>query len=79
MDNKELVWKQTLDNKYRCYVERKDSHNGVLKIDTMAGQNLYSNDVTISFGGTFGPDFLDVEQWQQTCIEFVDSLPSTFQ
>lgn len=73
MDNSNIVWKNRVDEKYDCYVERKDSHNGVLKVD-LNGENLLSKDVPISYGAAFGPDVSDVNDWSEQVIDFIDGL-----
>ena len=71
------IWRNRIDNKYDVYVERVlgDAYKGILKVD-LEGNNLFSKDVSISYGGPFGPDAGDVNQWADWACEFVDSLTS---
>lgn len=69
------VWSNQVDKKYDCRVERdpNDSHKGVLKLE-LNGVSLKSKEVTISYGGPFGPDAGDVNEWCGQCIEWVDAI-----
>lgn len=70
----ELVWEAFLDRRYQCEVERTSQYTGVLKIyDTLnEKKELFSKEVTLSYGAVFGPDVDDVSVWQDTVVDFID-------
>ena len=67
----DVIWDVKLDGVYRCYVERVNTHNGVLRITDEAGKELFKKDVGLSFGAVFGPDVSDVAYWQSLCEEAI--------
>lgn len=75
-DNKvDYVWEARLDNKYHCTVTRVSERKGQLKIVAQENQEVLLNkEVGLSYGAIFGPDMDDVMDWEQICIETVDSL-----
>lgn len=69
----DVVWDCSLDDKYRCVVERIDHYNGTLKMYDYDGKKLLLEErVGLSYGALFGPDVADVAVWQQRCIEEAD-------
>jgi hypothetical protein len=72
----ELVWSNTLDERYECKVSRNSYYSGQLKIfDTQLKKYLYDEEVRLSYGASFGPDALDVEDWMNKIEEIVDDVP----
>lgn len=71
------VWTNQVDKKYDVYVERitGETHKGNLKIE-LNGEILHREPVVIMFGGPFGPDAQDVDDWCNKCIKFVDARES---
>lgn len=68
-----IVWEAKLDQIYQCKTERTGESTGILKIEE-DDRVLFEKPVTLSFGALFGPDIADVQEWEQTCIDFVDEL-----
>lgn len=69
-----IVWESELDNQYDCKVIRIDEYNGTLTVVNKAeGNVLLCEAVTLSFGAPFGPDTLDVLNWQDRCVQAVDA------
>lgn len=69
-----IVWESDLDNQYTCKVTRIDESNGTLTVvDKAEGNVLLCEAVTLSYGSVFGPDPIDVLDWQDRCIRVVDA------
>lgn len=71
MDEKNVVWKSTLDGRYEVAVTRTASFQGELTLSE-AGQVLFRQPVGLMYGAIFGPDVGDVEAWQEIAVYFVD-------
>jgi hypothetical protein len=72
----EIIWSNILDERYECKVSRNSHYSGQLTIfDNQLKKFLYDEEVRLSFGATFGPDALDVNEWQDKIIEIVDGVP----
>lgn len=68
----DLVWANEVDGKYQCRVMRGvDRHKGELSV-RLGGEVLASKEVTIAYGGPFGPDAADENAWCAWCIEVAD-------
>lgn len=79
----ENLWYNTLEgtyrhHTYRCYVSRSvsDTHKGLLEITDADGRMIFSEDITISYGGPFGPDVGDIDLWNGKFIKFIDQHES---
>ncbi len=70
----DALWEADLDDIYHCEVTRKTASLGVLRI-TKGSETLLEKEVSLAYGAAFGPDIDDVMQWQNDCLDFVDSLP----
>lgn len=69
----EVIWRGTLDGRYRCEVERIGKYDGNLTItDTESNKVLHSETVSLMYGAEFGPDHDDVTAWQDICESVVD-------
>ena len=73
--SEEIVWDATLDERYECKVLRTSYHSGRLQVfDNQQKKSLWNEKVCLSFGATFGPDSLDVVEWQNKVMEIVNGL-----
>lgn len=72
----QCVWNAMLDDKYDCTVMRTvmrtGDYTGVLTIKEN-DETLFTKDVELSYNAQFGPDALDVMDWQNMIVEFIDS------
>jgi hypothetical protein len=69
----EIIWNATLDERYECKVLRNSYYSGQLQVfDNQQKKSLYDEEVRLSFGATFGPDVLDVVEWQNKVMEIVN-------
>lgn len=71
-----IIWANKVDKKYEVIVRRNenDTHRGTL-IMVVEGKEL-RQEVTISYGGPFGPDAGDVSRWCDIACDFVDKVLS---
>ena len=68
-----IIWDAELDNRYKCTVKRLDERKAVLTVvDTTNEETLLDREVGLSYGAMFGPDMMDVADWQTMIIEAVD-------
>jgi hypothetical protein len=71
-----LVWYSILDDKYVVTVTRPedpcDDYKGTFEIFDAEGKQLHSEQVGLAYGARFGPDMMDVDDWQNKTIEFID-------
>jgi len=67
------VWEATLDEIYHCTVERLNEYQGVLTIKKN-NTRIYSTAVHLSYGAVFGPDVMDIAEWESICVNYVDNL-----
>ena len=71
--NEQIIWTATLDDRYECNVTRNSHYSGQLKVfDNQEKKYLYDEEVRLSYGATFGPDAVDVVEWQDKVVEIVD-------
>ncbi len=70
-----IVWTSNLDSKYEVTVTRTDGYQGELTISE-GDLVLHRESVGLSYGATFGPDTMDVAEWQRIAVEFVDGQKS---
>lgn len=69
MNNK--IWKDVLDKKYPTYVERLEPYKGELVI--MDGdKEIYRRPINISYDAKFGPDVMDISEWENMVAKFID-------
>jgi hypothetical protein len=68
-----IVWKATIDLIYTCRVRDIDDYWGILEI-IKENEMLFSKAVQYYRKPIFGPDLDDVMDWENICIDFVDSL-----
>jgi hypothetical protein len=69
-----MIWESDLDDKYKCTVERTSERTGLLRVvETGTSRVLLEKQVGLSYGAQFGPDMADVAEWQELCVEAVDS------
>jgi len=69
----ELIWENTLDDRYECKVTRNSEYSGQLKVlDTETNQILLDEEVRLSYGAAFGPDSFDIEDWCGKIVKVVD-------
>jgi hypothetical protein len=69
----EIIWENTLDQRYKCTVTRNSQYSGQLKIlDEDLNKVLCDEEVRLSYGASFGPDVADVRDWEDRIIQIVD-------
>ena len=70
-----LVWRSKLDDRYLIEVHRADNYNGKLFVfdHNRNDQEIFSMDVGLSYGATFGPGVADVQEWQEKVLDFIDN------
>lgn len=67
------VWTATVDGRYECRVLRTESYRGELLVrDKATGEERTIKPVTLSFDALFGPDVMDVADWQDAALTFID-------
>ena len=67
------IWEAELDNQYSCKVTRTDNSTGVLSvIDNNTGNELLNETVNLSYDALFGPDILDIMEWENRIIAVID-------
>jgi hypothetical protein len=69
--NEQIIWKSTLDNRYAIQVVRVAPYRGKLVIRE-ADEEIFSQQVALSYGATFGPDVSDIADWQEIVLNFID-------
>ena len=71
----DTVWMSKLDEKYDCRVTRTGERTGILTMINLEDATvLVDREVGLSYGAKFGPDFADVQQWQDICVEAVEKI-----
>ena len=69
----DIIWENTLDNRYICSVIRINKRGGNLRIvENSTGRELLNQDVGLLYGAQFGPDIEDVNKWQSICTAVVN-------
>ncbi len=70
----ETIWQAKLDDRYDCLVTRVNEAHGQLTVtDNTDKKVLLEREVTLAYGAQFGPDVDDVADWEEWCIQTVDS------
>ena len=67
-----VIWESRLDNKFDVRVIRESASKGNLVVE-LNGDRLYSKEVYLSYGATFGPDISDIGDWQKTAADYIDN------
>jgi hypothetical protein len=70
--NEQIIWESTLDNRYAIQVVRVAPYEGKLAIRE-ADEEIFSQQVALSYGATFGPDVSDIADWQEIVLGFIDN------
>ena len=73
--NSQPIWEVTLDQglfKARVNTYLDNSYLGVLTLEDKEGRRLFSKEVSVSYGAPMGPDALDVNQWVNQTITWID-------
>ena len=68
----QIIWESTLDNRYAIQVVRVAPYLGKLVIRE-ADEEIFSQQVGLSYGATFGPDVSDIADWQEIVLGFIDN------
>jgi hypothetical protein len=72
--SKEIVWKSTLDDKYECIVKRSEKKCGRLIVtNTETKEIILDKEVDLSYGAQFGPDIMDIVEWQDMIVDTIDN------
>lgn len=71
-----MIWNEVADGKYRCTVTQTgDGYQGLLRITHIETDLvIHEQEVGVSYGAPFGPDFEDVAEWTGICLDTIDSL-----
>jgi hypothetical protein len=69
----EIIWGSGFDDQYDCKVERLTESRGRLTI-TVGEDEIYQEEVNLSYGAIFGPDVEDVYTWQTKIAYFIDNV-----
>jgi hypothetical protein len=70
--NEQIIWESTLDNRYAIQVVRVAPYEGKLVIRE-ADEEIFSQQVPLSYGATFGPDVSDIANWQEIALGFIEN------
>lgn len=73
MSAQHLIWEATLDDVYKCQVQRIDESTGELTVQSPTQGLILKEVVRLSYGAAFGPDAGDVAEWQEQCVRVVDA------
>jgi len=76
MDEKDVVWKSTLDGRYTVTVTRVGPYHGELTVSE-GDQFLHREAVGLMYDAKFGPDAADVIDWKRIAMDVVDSHNSS--
>jgi len=69
----QIIWSDTLDDRWLVKVIRIDDHAGTLVIQD-CGKVIHEESVGLSYGAIFGPDTDDVVSWQDKAVKVIDAL-----
>jgi hypothetical protein len=69
-----VVWEAKLDEVYDCKVTRIDEYKGRLTVTDLFDKVLLDEEVTLTYGASFGPDISDVALWEDKSVEVIDKL-----
>lgn len=72
----EVIWHSELDDVFLCRVVRTGEYTGNLTVKH-GDKVLLEQEVGLSYGALLGPDISDVAEWQDLCIQCVDSQQET--
>jgi hypothetical protein len=68
----QIIWASTLDNRYEVQVVRLAPYIGKLTIRD-DGEEIFSQQIGLSYGAVFGPDVSDIAGWQKIAANFIDN------
>ena len=68
----QIIWESTLDDRYEVQVVRLAPYIGKLTISD-DGEEIFSQQVALSYGAVFGPDVSDIAEWQEIAANFIDN------
>lgn len=71
----DVAWAGVLDCIYGIEIVRDRPYYGIFKIFNLDNKELIyvEKDVAISFDAKFGPDVLDIHEWQEKGLEIIDN------
>ena len=74
-DHPQLVWRSKLDRRFLIEVHRTNSRSGKLFVfdHNKNDQEIFSTDIGFSYGATFGPDVIDIQEWENKVLDFIDN------
>lgn len=74
-DYKNVIWAAILDRRYKCEIQRTEPYKGELLVfDSQENDKLvHELKLPISYNAQFGPDIVDVAEWQDIIIQAIDS------
>jgi len=73
-DYSKVIWSAILDQRYKCEVQRTEPYKGELLVfDGKENDKLiHEVQLPISYNAQFGPDIVDVAEWQDIIIQTID-------
>ena len=66
------IWEATLDDIYKCEVNKTGDYDGVLTIKKK-NTRVFETGVKLTAGAIFGADVIDVAEWESICVDYVDN------
>ena len=71
----QMVWNAILDDRYIVEVQRTGGATGNLLVfdHNKNDQEIFSKEVSLSYGARFGADVADVEDWAEKVTDFIDN------
>jgi hypothetical protein len=69
--NEQIIWGSILDDRYAIQVVRVALYHGKLVIRE-ADEEIFSQQVALSYGATFGPDVSEIADWQEIVLGFIE-------
>lgn len=73
--NPQSIWQVPLDQgmlKAEVSAYQGNNYLGPLTLENSEGENLFTKEVSISYGAPMGPDALDVNKWINQAITWID-------
>lgn len=70
----QLIWRAMLDGRFRARVVRSGPYSGVLTIEDEHARVLLRDNVSLSYGALWGPEPLDMQEWQQRAEAFLAGM-----
>ena len=74
MSEEDIVYHDTLDQRFTCKVIRTEPYRGTFTIEDKEEANkvIFTKDVGLAYDAKFGPDIGDVQDWQSMAVKYID-------